>query len=213
MALFGAPVLMNSAVDLALQNKVNDLHRTVGRLALLHSHDASVPLRNSLEMPKLLYTLRTSPRADDKLFSVFDSTLRQGLTTMLNIDLTDDQWIQASFAIRKRRTWSQECTNAGIIRLLASAAFTLSRQNDILLPSLADCEDVDISAELSSWRSLSNSEQPPQQSRTVQKAWDGIIASVVQARLLSRVESPLDQARLLSACAEHSGDWLHAPPH
>ena len=27
---------------------------------------------------------------------------------------------------------------------------------------------------------------------------------------LSRAESPPDQARLLSACAEHSGDWFHA---
>ena len=87
-----------------------------------------------------------------------------------------------------------------------------SLQNTILPPSFADCEDVNISAELSSWRSLSNSEQPPQQSRTVQKAWDGKIAFVVQASLLSRAESHLDQARLLSACAEDSGDWLRVPP-
>ena len=44
------------------------------------------------------------------------------------------------------------------------------------------------------------------------KTWDGKVASIVQASLLSRAESPLDQARLLSACAEHSGDWLHVPP-
>ena len=67
-------------------------------------------------------------------------------------------------------------------------------------------EDVDISVALSSWRSLSNSDQPHQQSRAVQKAWDGIIDSVVQASLLSIAESPLHRARLLSACAEHSGD-------
>ena len=29
---------------------------------------------------------------------------------------------------------------------------------------------------------------------------------------MSRAESSIDQARLLFACAEHSGDWLHAPP-
>ena len=45
-----------------------------------------------------------------------------------------------------------------------------------------------------------------------QKAWDGPVASVAQSDLLSRAESSIDQARLLSACAEHSGDWLHAPP-
>ena len=92
------------------------------------------------------------------------------------------------------------------------SAFTLSHQNAILPLSLADCEYVDISAALSSWRSLSNSEQRLQQSCAVQKAWDGIIASVVQASLLARAKSSLDQARLRSACAEHSGDWLRAPP-
>ena len=48
VTLLGAPVLKEPAVNLALQNKVNDLHRPVGRLALLHSHDAlKVLLRNS----------------------------------------------------------------------------------------------------------------------------------------------------------------------
>ena len=91
MLLLGAPVLKEPAVDLALQNKVSNLHRAMGRLALLHSHDALVLLRNSLAMSELLYKLRTSPCADNKLLSVFDSTLRHGLTTILNIDLTDDQ--------------------------------------------------------------------------------------------------------------------------
>ena len=72
MTLLGAPVLKDPAVDCALQHKVDDLRRAVGRFALLHSHDALVLLRNSLAMPKLLYTLRTSPYADNKLLTVFD---------------------------------------------------------------------------------------------------------------------------------------------
>ena len=95
---------------------------------------------------------------------------------------------------------------------LISTAFTRSLQNAILPPSLEHCEDNDISAALSSWSSLSDSEQPSQQSRSVQKAWAGKIASVVQASLMSSAESPLDQARLLSACAEHSEYRLYAPP-
>ena len=39
-----------------------------------------------------------------------------------------------------------------------------------------------------------------------------LLRLVAQSDLLSRAESSIDQARLLSACAEHSGDWLHAPP-
>ena len=57
MTLLGVPVLKGPAVDCALQHKVDDIQRAVGGLALLHSHDALVLLRNSLAMPKLLYTL------------------------------------------------------------------------------------------------------------------------------------------------------------
>ena len=44
MTLLGASVLKGPAVDLALQNKVNDLHIVVGRLALCHSRNALVLL-------------------------------------------------------------------------------------------------------------------------------------------------------------------------
>ena len=39
MTVLGVPVLKGPAVDLALKNKVNDLHRVVGCLAHLHSRD------------------------------------------------------------------------------------------------------------------------------------------------------------------------------
>ena len=100
MTLLGAPVLKGPAVDCALQHKVDDLQRAVDRLARLHSHDALMLLRNSLAMPKLLYTLRTYPCAHNKLLTVFDSSLRDGLITILNIDLTDDQWTHAFLPIR-----------------------------------------------------------------------------------------------------------------
>ena len=95
---------------------------------------------------------------------------------------------------------------------LASAAFTLSLQNAILPPPLANVDDLDKAATLSSWKFLSHAEESMELSRGIQKAWDGPVASVAQSDLLSREESSIDQACLLSACAERSGDWLHAPP-
>ena len=95
---------------------------------------------------------------------------------------------------------------------LASAAFTLPLKNAILPPPLANVDDLDKAAALSSWKFLSHAEEPTELSHGIQKSWDGPVASVAQSDLLSRAESSIDQARLLSACAEHSGDWLHAPP-
>ena len=168
----------------------------MGCLALLHSHDALVLLRNSLAMPKLLYTLQTFPCSDN----CSPSWIQFRARTYNNSQHSPRrrQMDSSIPSYSKLRTWSQEYTNAGTIHLFGFDCITLSLQNAILPPSLADCLDIDISAALSSWRSLFNSEQPPRQSCAIQKAWDGIIASVVQASLLSRAESPLDQARLLS---------------
>ena len=77
----------------------------------LQAHDASVILKNSLEIPKLLYLLRTSQCSDNPLLRQFDDTLRTGLITILNVDISSDQWLQV---ITCRRWWSgnTECWDA-----------------------------------------------------------------------------------------------------
>ena len=75
---------------------------------------------------------------------------------------------------------------------LASAAFTLPLQNAILPPPLANVDDLDKSADLSSWKFLSHAEAPTELSRGIQKKWDGPVASVAQSDLLSRAESSID---------------------
>ena len=94
---------------------------------------------------------------------------------------------------------------------LGPAEFTLPLQNAMLPPPLANVDDLEKAAALSSWKFLSQAEEPTELSRGIQKAWDGTVASVAHSNLLPREESSIDQARLLSDCAEHSGDWLHAP--
>jgi len=51
------------AIDAVLGSKCDDLARAVSLFTLLHAHDALVILRNSLRVPKLLYTLRTAKKA------------------------------------------------------------------------------------------------------------------------------------------------------
>ena len=94
---------------------------------------------------------------------------------------------------------------------LASVAFTLLFRTPYC-PTTCNVDDLDKAAGLSSWKFLSHAEEPTELTRGIQKAWDGPVASIAQSDLLSRAESSIDQARLLSACAEHSGDWLHATP-
>jgi len=65
------------AVDAILESKCEDLARAVSRLALLHAHDALVILRNSLRVPKLLYTLRTAECSGRPALLQFDNILRE----------------------------------------------------------------------------------------------------------------------------------------
>ena len=96
MTLLGAPILKGPALDSALQIKVDDLTRAVDRLRLVHAHDALVLLKNSLRMPRLLYILRTSDCHGHLLLRRFDDILRTGLSSILNVELDDTQWLQAS---------------------------------------------------------------------------------------------------------------------
>ena len=90
------------------------------RLQHLHAHDVLCPLRHAFALPKLLYTLRTSPCFFGPELQVFDSLLRSLLSSILNINLTDSAWSQASLPVR--------CGGLGVCSatLLAPSAFLVS---------------------------------------------------------------------------------------
>ena len=212
LSLLGAPILKGSAVDTALRQKIKDLDKAIGRLTLLHSHDALTLLKNSMSMPKLLYTLRTSECSGNPLLEEFDKCLRDGLTRILNVDLSDDQWLQASLPVRNGGLGIRNATKLAPSAFLASAASTRSLQDAILPQRFQAKEDISQTHSLAIWKSLSSAEVPAPALQHVQKAWDGLIASKIQAEIWGRASDVIDKARLLAAASPHSGDWLHAPP-
>ena len=97
LKILGASILKRPVVDKALEDNISELKRTIGPLLLFHAHGALGLLRNVLTMSKLLYILPTSPCSGNNLLKkVFDETLRKGLTSILNVDISDDLWTQAS---------------------------------------------------------------------------------------------------------------------
>ena len=94
LKIVGASILQGPAVDKVLLEKFEDLERAIQRLTLLQSHDALCLLRYALALPKFLYVLRTAPCAGNNLIARFENTL-QGLSSILNVQLSDDQWTQA----------------------------------------------------------------------------------------------------------------------
>ena len=111
-------------------------------------------------MPKLLYTLRTSPCADNRILFDFDETLRSGLTTILDVDISNDHWLQASLYVRNGGLGIRSVEILAPSAFLASAAFTLQLQNAILHASIRDLEDIYERGAFSSWTKLSQTEEP-----------------------------------------------------
>jgi len=60
-------------------------------------------LKNSLAIPKLLYLLRTADYCGNPLLDEFDNKPQTGLSKVLNVDLNDDQRLQASLPVRDGR--------------------------------------------------------------------------------------------------------------
>jgi len=137
MTLLGAPVLKGSAQEAAIKHKIDDLSRAIERLTLLQAHDALVILKNSLAIPKLLYLLRTSDCGDNPLLSEFDDTLRSGLTSILNVDLSENQWIQASQPVGDGGLGIRSAQMLAPSAFLASAASIFQLQQSILPDSIS----------------------------------------------------------------------------
>ena len=91
LTLLGAPILPERAVDKALKAKIEKLEKALSRLHLLQSHYALNLLRNSISVPKLFYTLRTSECSDNPQLMKFDKLQRKCITDVMNINMNDIQ--------------------------------------------------------------------------------------------------------------------------
>ena len=91
-------------------------------MSLLNAHDALVLLKNSISMPRLLYTLRTSECDDHPLLLIFDTTLRSCLRRIVNVDFNNYQWLQATLPVQNE--------GLGIRSAMMLASSTIKRVQD-----------------------------------------------------------------------------------
>jgi len=146
------------------------------------------------------------------LLAQFDNTLRAALSAILNLDLNDDQWAQASLPVRNGGLGIRSAQKLAPSAFLASAASTLKLQQSILPPSIQILADKCTETVELSWATLSGASKPTSKQSCIQKAWDGLASANQVTRILSGTSSDTEKARLLAASSPHTGDWLHAPP-
>jgi hypothetical protein len=209
--LLGAPLLRGEAMDAALAARCSDLARASSRLQLLSAHDALLILTHSVSAPKVLYILRCSPCSDHKGLDEFDRILRESLSGITNVEISDLAWVQASLPVGDGGLGIRSVALLAPSAFLASAAATRGLQTE-LLPQGFDFPDSGHDLSLASWIGRHGTQTPVGDAETKQKSWDKASVAKGQEFLLAGYSDPSNRARLLAVRAPHSGDWLHAWP-
>jgi hypothetical protein len=153
--LLGSPLARGSRQNAILEAKCIELERAMSRLNLIDSHYAFSIISNCISAPKLLYTLRTSCCVGNDLLARFDSSVKVGLETVLNVCLSDAQWLQASLPVHEGGLGVRSVVSLAPSAFLASAASTRELQNQII-PDIAWKSDMDYDQCLSVWCELTS---------------------------------------------------------
>jgi hypothetical protein len=210
-SLLGAPILVGTAMDKALTNHCEDLERSLVRLKLLTAHDALILLKASFSAPKVIHTLRSAPCTGHPALFRFDTLLRKGLSDIVNVDLSDSHWLQASLPVSDGGLGLRRTAALAPSAFLASAAGTRLLQDSILSKCTATLE-YDTSYIMAEWSSGHVYPCPVNVEASRQHNWDRARVLVDLASLQSSAYDTRDKARLLAVTAPHSGDWLQALP-
>ena len=210
-SLLGVPILPGPSVDAALQSKCDDLKKAIDRLCFVDAHDAVVLLKNSLHLPKLLYTLRTSMCHENRILAEIDMITRDGLSEILNLTFTDNQWLQAGLPVKDGGLGIRSVATLALPAFLASAESTDELQLCIL-EKTAISEDRFCATALESWMNETNAIQPTGPASHRQKNWDKVGIELRKTELLANCNNDRDRARVLASQARHAGAWLNALP-
>jgi hypothetical protein len=209
--LLGAPLLQGQAMNSLLEARCNDLDRIMGRLALLGAHDALVILRAAFGSPIILHILRSSPCFGHASLRHFDELLRSGLEKIVNCEIGDLAWSQASLPIRNGGLGIRSVVVLAPSAFLASAASTLSLQMAILAGFKVN-EDSLVDDCQKYWIDSFYAHPPNSDEVGSQRAWDMAAIETAKDALEAGITDVRDRARLLAVMAPHSGDWLKALP-
>ena len=120
--LLGAPIGGEQSVDAALLVKLEELRRLSNRVSLLHAHDAFFLLKNCFCIPKLMYTLRSAPCHSHQLLIEYGDVIRSTLQQILNVELSDESWDQATLPVADGGLGTRRATDIALPAYLSSVS-------------------------------------------------------------------------------------------
>ena len=212
--LLGSPIGDVGSISNMISEKIHLLETMGERLQYLFAHDAILLLRHSFAIPKLLYSLRTSPCFLSSNLKSYDVVLRSILSGITNTHFNEDDpaWTQASLPVKFGGLGIRSAVQLAPSAFLASAAGSSDLVHDILPPHLQNTPLPNLDDALLLWSQGHVQSPPVGPASHRQKVWDTPKVSAVADALLDNAPDPTSRARLLAASAGESGVWLNAPP-
>ena len=211
LTLLGAPIGSEQAVDDCLTSKAVGFSRMCQRLELMDAHDAIYLLRFCIAAPKLTYVLRCSPCFRSPCLGNYDNILRDCAQRVLNVDLTDHAWLQATLPVRHGGLGIRTASDLALPAFLSSLHGTTDIVGGLLGGKFQSTVERAMTLDATAtWKSKSGKELPIS---AAQRSWDEpIVLRRREALLDSTDNGSTSRTRLLAAAAPKAGAWLHALP-
>ena len=213
-SILGSPLGDLEFISEAIRDKTKSLQILGERLQYLHAHDAILLLRHSFAIPKLLYTLRTSPCFRSPELKVYDDLLKAITSKITNVQFheNDPAWTQASLPVKLGGLGIRSAVQLAPSAFLASAAGSSALVNQILPSRLKNILSTTNDDALISWAKGHDQPPPPEPASHHQRNWDTPRAKAMAEALLKDAPNEMVRARLLASSAAVSGAWLNALP-
>jgi hypothetical protein len=211
LTLLGAPIYPEG-IEAVLESKMENLELMASRLGKIDRHSALYLLKNCFAMPKLTYFLRSSPCfLKPTILERYDTIIKDALVKILNIQLPEEAWSQATLPVAKGGLGLRPATEVAIAGYLSSIHASSGIVQSLLPINVRGQQSNHYESALNEWKLRSGSINLPQ-NPIFQSEWDKPLYEARFDLLLHSATSEAERARLLSVSSEGASDWLHAIP-
>ena len=208
--ILGSPIA-SQGVRTVLNQKLDALKRMISRLNLIDPHQAFVLLKHSFAIPKLIHLLRASPAYQQEvILQEYDSTVRDAMSFIMNVDFSENAWTQASLPVRSGGLGIRKAVDIALPCYISSS---ISAQPLVaaITSSVTGLAPFEVTNEIEKWKAEGFTE-PEGEFRKRQKAWDLPRIDFLQKFLLGEAKHQYARARLLASAQPESGAWITAIP-
>ena len=131
------------------------------------------------------------------------------MSSIVNIEFTNESWAQASLPARSGGLGIRKSVDIALPCFISSA-LSASSLVEAILSSVPDLAPFEVSIEVEIWKSKGQGlVEPSCESGFRQRAWDTPYIEFIQKNLLENADQ-FSSARLLASSQPKSGSWLSA---